>query len=116
MNRRLKNWLERVKRLKPIVWFYRLKYSDSTFCRHCGLPWRVNGGEHGVQIPNTNMGFFCCCDYCWERMSRIEKMTAAASLYEWWLRQGFEPEVTLEEMYWAIAWEADGIKVERDGI
>ena len=59
--------MEKLKRLKIIVYFLRLIHPSFGYCAICGLPW-TQCKEKSVSISNTS-GVFHTCEYCWKHSS-----------------------------------------------
>ena len=97
---------ERLKRLGPVVKYYQKKYPSNSTCYRCGLPWAVVEAHDVSVIECTDEhhgeGFFTCCEYCWQRMSDLEKFESAVSLFYEWEGSGGSP-YTQEEMLDALA-------------
>lgn len=106
------SFVDRMKRLRPIVRYYQRKHPSNSTCYHCGLPWaavRVSGrdcGIHFVDIGEDN-GFFVCCEHCWRRMDDIQKIDAVIALYKEWESCGGSP-YTEEEMLEALERDLQG--------
>ncbi len=62
--------IEKLKRLKIVVYFLKLLNPSYGQCANCGLPW-IYCKEKAVSIDN-NSGTFATCEYCWKRLSLDE--------------------------------------------
>lgn len=99
-------WLlfrERIKRTPLMRRYYLHKYPYDSTCYHCGLPWSaVNNDFHLIGFQESPIGFFTCCEHCWERMSDLEKIDSVIALHKKWEEQGCDYE-TEEHMLDALA-------------
>lgn len=106
---------ERLKRLGPVVKYYQLMYPSDSTCYHCGLPWSVvkihSITVHDVTSEPVGDGFFTCCEYCWKRMTDLEKIDSVLDLFFKWYRTNHETPFTQEEMLDALARD---LKVEAE--
>ena len=97
---------ERLKRLGPVVRYYQKKYPSNSTCYRCGLPWSVLEIHNIAVIKCTEehcgKGFFTCCEYCWQRMTDLEKIDSVIDLFYKW-EHSYGSPYTEEEMLDALA-------------
>lgn len=79
--------LEKFKRRKPVVKFYKRLYPKNPTCANCGLPWPASGKMHDIDIKGAGACFFVCCEYCWARLSYPAKLNYSMILYNEWQRE-----------------------------
>ena len=63
--------INKIKRLKIVVYFFRLISPGYSYCTKCGLPWNWCE-EKSVKIDD-NSGTFSTCQYCWDH-SNLEEL------------------------------------------
>lgn len=97
---------ERLKRLGPVVRYYKKKYPSDSTCYRCGLPWSLLE-FHAIAVRNREEGFFTCCEYCWQRMTDLEKIDSVVDLFFKW-ELGHGSPYTNEEMLDALARDLQG--------
>lgn len=100
---------ERLKRLGPVVKYYQKKYPSNSTCFHCSLPWSV-ANPHSITVSecteeHSGSGFFTCCEYCWQRMTDLEKIDSVIALFHEWEEHSGGSPYTQEEMLDALARE-----------
>lgn len=110
--KKLKEIIEKFKRIKPVVWYYQRKFSSNSTCYHCGLPWAVVK-SHDINV-DRHSGFFVCCEYCWQRINADKKLGYAAKLHNEWIRQNGYAPYSLGAMLDAVAIE--GLNQTQDEI
>ena len=63
--------INKLKRLKIVVFFFRMTSPGFGYCMKCKLPW--NHCEPRTVSYNQNSGTFATCQYCWEH-SELEEL------------------------------------------
>lgn len=84
------HFINKLKRLKIVVFIiriYNLRYSR---CHRCGLPW--NNCEHKSINTDSFSGSFATCQYCWDTSTLDEIEKCYIELYN-------EQEQSLFDMY-----------------
>lgn len=107
---------ERFKRLPFMVKRAQKRHPDNPTCYICGLPWAEV--EHhvvpmGADVRGNRRGFFCVCEYCWNRAEKRLVENGFEKLYHSWCEMTHgHPPYELADMY--IAFDKEWDKTHKD--
>lgn len=98
------NIADKIKRIKPIPFLFRLISPGYSSCEKCGLPWNVCNSK--TVYYNSSSGTFPTCDYCFEHSTLEQLKGYYTKTYNYQkksaFRYGYQLDHTLNDLLDAL--------------